>query len=141
MRYEDDVIAFHQKFGHPAPSSPTPLDPETLEFRKKLIREEAEELCQALDTGDPVKIAREAVDLTYVAIGGAVNAGVPFDACWQAVQEANMEKEAPPPGSPRGTKPIKPEGWVSPDERIRAVIEGLQPAVEDYDHCNGQAVS
>ncbi len=127
-----DVEAFHRKFGHPAPAVPTALDAETLAFRQKLIREEAEELCEALATGNPVKIGREMVDLVYVAVGAGVNAGVPFDACWSAVQDANMEKQAPPPGSPRGTKPLKPEGWIPPDDRIAAALEGL---------FGGQAVS
>lgn len=120
-----DVAAFHRKFGHPAPTVPTPLDPETLAFRQRLIREEAEELCEALASGNPVKIGREMVDLVYVAVGAGVNAGVPFDACWSAVQDANMEKQAPPPGSPRGTKPLKPEGWIPPDERILKEITDL----------------
>lgn len=136
-----DVEAFHHKFGHAAPHKPTPLDPETLAFRQKLIREEAEELCEALALGDPVKIGREMVDLVYVAVGAGVNAGVPFDACWDAVQDANMEKQAPPPGSPRGTKPLKPEGWVSPDDRIRNALAALFPARENHDECDGQVVS
>lgn len=122
---QSDVTAFHKKFGHPAPSQPSTIDRETLEFRKKLIMEEARELCEALDTGNPIKIGREMVDLVYVAVGAGVNAGVPFDACWAAVQDANMEKVAPPPGSPRGTKPVKPEGWIPPDDRIAAALEGL----------------
>ena len=127
-----DVAAFHNKFGHAAPSTPTPIDPDTLEFRKKLIREEAGELCEALDTGNKVKICREAVDLIYVAVGALVNAGLPFEEVWEAVQDANMEKVSPPAGSPRGTKPTKPPGWVSPDARIENILEGL---------FGGQAVS
>lgn len=130
---QSDVTDFHLKFGHPAPSLPTALDLETLEFRKRLIMEEAAELCEALDRGDPIKIGREMVDLVYVAVGAGVNAGVPFDACWAAVHEANMEKSAPPPGSPRGTKPGKPEGWVSPDVRIAVALANLSG--------EGQAVS
>jgi predicted HAD superfamily Cof-like phosphohydrolase len=121
-----DVEAFHRKFGHPSPGLPTPLDPETLAFRQRLIREEAEELCEALATGNPVKVGREMADLVYVAVGSGVNAGVPFETCWEAVHEANMEKQAPPLGSPRDTKPLKPEGWVSPNDRIAAALGALR---------------
>ena len=111
---EASVRAFHQKFGHPCPRRHTPLSQATKEFRKRLIREEAEELCEAIDSGDAVKLLQEAADLVYVAVGAAIAAGLPFNEAFGCVHKANMEKT--PTGS--GNKPGKPEGWQPPTAAI-----------------------
>jgi len=107
----DDVSAFHRKFGHPAPVDPHLPSLELMSFRKKLLREECEELCAAIDARDPGAIAAEAVDLVYVAVGTLVMCGLKFSPFWDLVQAANMAK-AP---NPTGGKPLKPAGWKKPD--------------------------
>ena len=127
MSLPTDVHAFHVRFGHPAPALPqVPDAPEWVDHRKDLIKEEARELCDAIDLEDLVKIAREAVDVTYVALGTLVAYGLPAQLCWDAVHNANMRKEP----APLGEKPRKPEGWVSPDENLRGVVEGLLEAAD-----------
>ena len=107
----DDVSDFHKKFGHPAPDAPHLPSLELMSFRKKLLREECEELCDAIDARDPGSIASEAVDLIYVAIGTLVMCGLKFAPFWKLVQKANMAKIP----NPNGGKPLKPTGWRKPD--------------------------
>lgn len=108
---DDEVAAFHGKFAHPAPSAPTLQSQSTLEFRCKLIREEAEELCDALMARDLPAIAAEAIDLLYVTFGTLVVCGLRARPFWRLVHRANMLKEP----NPDGGKPLKPEGWIKPD--------------------------
>lgn len=114
----DYVRDFHLRFGHPAPRKPLTPKKVWVEQRKSLILEEARELCEAIDLGDKVKIAREACDLIYVAVGTLVAYGIPFVRCWLAVHNANMNKEP----APEGQKPTKPEDWLPPDDEISLYI-------------------
>lgn len=114
-----DVADFNAQFKQTVGRrSAFPSDRE-VEFRKDRIREEAAELCEALDERDLVKVACEAVDSIYVTLGALVICGLPFWEVWQAVHEANLEKVP----NPTGGKPLKPEGWCSPEERVRALLE------------------
>ena len=99
-----------------------------MNVRIKLIREEADELVAAIQSRKLHKIAREGIDLTYVAIGTFVDFGLPFRRCWRAVQRANMDKVI----DPKGGKPIKHTEWKSPDKEIEKIIVGrlLQPKEE-----------
>jgi len=108
----EDVSDFHLKFGHPAPTTPndTPYHG-MLVFRCELIREECEELCEAIMGRNLAKIASEAVDVIYVVVGTLVALGLPLMPFWRDVQRANMAKVAAGPRS----KPLKPEGWQKPD--------------------------
>jgi predicted HAD superfamily Cof-like phosphohydrolase len=116
----DDVREFHHRIGDPAPKRVTEPSAEFIQDRKALIMEEARELCEALDSGNIFKIAREAVDLAYVAIGVLVAYNLPFIPVWRAVHKANMAKSPKLPGE---GKPRKPEGWVSPDREINFSIQ------------------
>lgn len=122
-----DVSDFHKKFGHPAPDEPRLPTLELMAFRKKLLREECEELCAAIDARNPSAIAAEAIDLVYVAVGTLVMCGLPFSSFWRLVQAANMAK-AP---NPSGGKPLKPEGWQKPDCRVTAWADDEHPTIWD----------
>lgn len=66
---------------------------ESIELTKKLLREECEELCQALDARDPVAATKELCDLVVVSVGGAgVKYDLPFAPAIQRVHLNNMEK-------------------------------------------------
>ena len=109
---DDDVRDFHEKFGHPAPGQPIRhFNVNVITFRERLIREECDELIEAIHQRSLAKIAAEAVDLIYVVVGTLVALGVPLMPFWRDIQRANMTKET----NPLGGKPIKPEGWVPPD--------------------------
>mgnify|MGYP003663396386 CR=1 FL=1 len=127
--YYDDVKAFHEKFGHPAPASVVrELDDEMLEFRIARIDEEADELVDAIRSRNLAKIAAEAVDLIYVVIGTLVALGLPLIPFWRDVQRANMTKV---PAGPLA-KPIKPEGWVRPNP-AQVLYEYKTSFMEDPD--------
>lgn len=119
MSYEHDVVDFHKKFKHPCPDKPRRPAESWVEFRKKLIIEEAEELCEAIESCSLVKIAREAMDLIYVVIGTMVAFGLPIRRSWSAVHKANMRKEYAGPRK----KPKKPKGWEPPDLAIDEAIK------------------
>ncbi len=109
-----DVRDFHLKFDHPAPAAPDDLTyPNSLDFRVKLIREECDELCEAIEKRDLAAIAAESCDLIYVVLGTLVALGLPFLPFWRDVQRANMAKTV----NPDGGKPIKPFFWKKPDPR------------------------
>lgn len=109
--WDEDVKDFHVKFGHPVAKVPTmpPLD--VMEFRVRLIREETDELVEAIDSRDLRRVAQESVDLIYVVLGTMIVCGLRLAPFWDLVQRANMLKIP----NPAGGKPLKPDGWVKPD--------------------------
>lgn len=132
-RFIKNVTTFHKKHGDPVGSAREL--PGWRERRKKLIMEEARELCEALDSGDLVRIACEVVDVIYVAIGVVVGYGIPLGRCWTAVHEANMRKSTD--RDPNG-KPIKPDYWVGPEEKVRGALRlyGVLPYHDEHETRN-----
>lgn len=65
---------------------------EWAELRKELLREEFNELIEAIDSRDPARIAQEGSDLTYVISGTFVRHGINLDAAVAEVHRANMSK-------------------------------------------------
>ena len=127
------VREFHKAFGHPAPDVPTAQDWELAERRAMWIESECDELriasSDGSSTGEP-NITEQAdayLDIIYFALGGLVELGIEPSAIFDIVQAANMAKLGPdgkPMLHPDG-KVKKPEGWESPDPKIKAHIEGL----------------
>lgn len=117
-----DVMAFYEKFNIPHHTTPTLLDPETLVFRMRRLREELTEFHNAYRTEDLEGCADALVDLVYIALGTAINMGLPWDLLWAEVHRANMEKvrAQKPEDSKHGTTLdiIKPLGWRAPDHRL-----------------------
>jgi predicted HAD superfamily Cof-like phosphohydrolase len=118
----DDVRAFHQAFGHPAPDAPELLTAESARRRAAWIEEEAQELREATT----IEAQADAfIDVIYFAVGGLVNLGVRPGPLWDIVQNANMAKLWPD-GRPRHRqsdgKVIKPEGWEDPGPKLEAEI-------------------
>lgn len=118
-RMQADVLSFHRKFNFPAPDSVELPDQPTLGFRCRLVREEVEELIQAIVDQDLPAIAQEAMDLLYVTLGALVECGLDVDDFWPVVHSANMRKEPNP-----GGKPTKPEGWIKPDFKEIVATQG-----------------
>jgi len=115
-----DVALFQDKFGfdnraHPDPS--TQMDSRLLNFRIRLMMEEFAELVTSMTNEDLSwrewleAVADGAVDTVYTVLGTMCALGVDFQAVWDEVQRANMEKELGP--GPYG-KPMKPFSWVAP---------------------------
>jgi predicted HAD superfamily Cof-like phosphohydrolase len=57
-----------------------------------LLREEVEEFCEAIDSGDPVLMAKEGADLLYVTYGSAIRPGIDLHVAFRIVHESNMSK-------------------------------------------------
>ena len=124
--YIDDVEELRKKFELPIASEPTLLDRETLQFRVKFLMEEVSELVKAHNDRDLVAAADAIVDIVYVAFGGALEMGLPFDKLWNAVHAANIAKIKVDPENLGKRKfvhdLIKPAGWVSPEIKIAEIL-------------------
>lgn len=102
---------------------------EWADLRKRLLREELEEVIQALDSGDILNLAQELADLVYVAYGTAFVPGIDLDAAVAEVHRANMSKLGPDgqfEERPDG-KILKGRHYRPPDMRV-AVHETRNPA-------------
>lgn len=123
-----DVEAFHRACDVPVLASPR-IVPERVELRRDILREEAEETDTALADGDLVALADGLADTIYVAIGTALEFGIPLDAVWAEVQRSNMAKRDPATGSVRRRedgKVLKPANWVPPN--IAGIIASALPS-------------
>jgi predicted HAD superfamily Cof-like phosphohydrolase len=118
-----DVIAMHRKYGLGITARPLAPSAECIKHRIDMINEETDELIEAIESGDLVKIAREAVDVIAVVLGTIIVYGLPYRNIWRAVHTANMRK-AVAQGNTKAAKPIKPPGWKSPDQDIKVAIYG-----------------
>ena len=62
------------------------------DLRVELIREELEELKDALKEKDEVEVADALTDLLYVVYGAGHAFGIPLDKCFEEVHASNMSK-------------------------------------------------
>lgn len=132
MSYFEDVKKFHDKFGLTYDGPPRVLSAEELGFRWRFLKEEIDEVREALQEEDLAQVAGELADLVWIANGIAHRMGLNMDAHWAAIREANMSKvkaSAENPGK-RGSAMdiVKPEGWKRPNhdeilERTRQTVE------------------
>lgn len=119
-----DVLAFHRKFcSDLIGTTPAEPDPTAIHIRKELIREEINELFDAMTDGDLPGIADGIADAIYVLIGAAVTYGVDLRPVWDAVHRANMAKTGG--GRREDGKILKPRGWIAPD--IKGILEHQCP--------------
>lgn len=86
----DMVEDFMNAFGQDVEK--TPVMTGVAELRYELIREELEEMREALDTKDLVGIADALADLLYVVYGAGHSFGLDLDACFNEVHRSNMSK-------------------------------------------------
>lgn len=107
-----DVLAFHRKFGAVIGSTPAVPDEATVILRYRLIREEQNELVNAMIDNDLPGIAKEITDSIYVLVGTAISYGISLPEVWDAVQAANLSKSQDKRGD---GKVQKGENYISPD--------------------------
>ena len=105
---------FMDAFGQEVKTEPEFPDFSTRELRLELIREEYEELEEAIENRDIVEVADALTDLLYVIYGAGHAFGIDLDACYTEVHYSNMSKLGPD-GTPlkrEDGKVIKgPEFW------------------------------
>lgn len=116
-----DVHDFHRVFDHPRNFTPTMQPHSRKEARADWIDEEVRELREASTLFDA---ADAYLDIVYFAIGGLVEMGINPGELWRIVHGANMAKVQPDGSVKRREdgKIIKPEGWVPPDNDLKAEI-------------------
>lgn len=67
-------------------------DENITKLRLKLIKEELEELEQALNDKNLLEVADALTDILYVTYGAGHSFGINLDACFEEVQRSNMSK-------------------------------------------------
>jgi predicted HAD superfamily Cof-like phosphohydrolase len=124
---DDDAIAgmvreFHVAFDLPINDATRTLN----KLRADLIREEAAETAEAVESGDLEHMAKELADLAYVAYGAALTLGIDLDVAIAAVHASNMSKLVD--GKPvmrEDGKVLKGPNYAPPD-MSRAVVRALR---------------
>jgi len=86
----EKVSEFMNAFGQTVETKPTWTS--VSELRYELIREELEELREALDVKDIIGVADALTDLLYVVYGAGHSFGIPLDKCFEEVHNSNMSK-------------------------------------------------
>ncbi len=88
----EDVKIFMQTFGQMVRTKPQFPDEKTTQLRFDLIKEELNELEQAMKTKNLKEIADALTDILYVTYGAGYAYGINLDKCFREVQRANMSK-------------------------------------------------
>ena len=86
------VKTFMQTFGQDVKSSPAFSTDKINDLRYNLIKEELDELKQALDNKDLLEVADALTDILYVTYGAGHAFGIDLDKCFDEVQNSNMSK-------------------------------------------------
>ena len=92
MNNADKVKHFMTTFGQEVKEAPAFPDTKTVELRYELIREELEELKEAMNEMDIIEVADALTDILYVTYGAAHAYGIDIQACFDEVQDSNMSK-------------------------------------------------
>ena len=87
-----DVKTFMETFGQMVRTKPQFPDEKTMQLRCDLIKEELNELEQAMKSKDLKEIADALTDILYVTYGAGYAYGIDLDKCFKEVQRANMSK-------------------------------------------------
>ncbi len=119
------VRAFHERFDVAIGDRPARQSRAVHELRARLIREEAEEVVTALESGSVAEIASELADLLYVTYGTAVSLGIDIRPVFDAVHRANMAKVGG--GRRADGKVLKPPGWRPADIASVIAAQGGAP--------------
>jgi len=88
----EDVKTFMKTFGQTVRTKPQIPDDKTMQLRFDLIKEELNELEQAMKEKNLKEIADALTDILYVTYGAGFAYGVDLDKCFKEVQRANMSK-------------------------------------------------
>ena len=86
------VKTFMQTFGQEVKSKPSFSSDKINELRYNLIREELDELKQAINNKDILEVADALTDILYVTYGAGHAFGIDLDSCFDEVQNSNMSK-------------------------------------------------
>ena len=88
----DDVKTFMQTFGQEVKIKTELPEEKIVKLRYHLIKEELNELQNAIKTKDLKEIADALTDILYVTYGAGHAYGIDLDKCFKEVQKSNMSK-------------------------------------------------
>ena len=88
----EDVKIFMKTFGQMVVTKSQFPDEKTMQLRFDLIKEELDELEQAMKTKNLTEVADALTDILYVTYGAGCAYGINLDKCFKEVQRANMSK-------------------------------------------------
>ena len=86
------VKKFMEKFGQEIKEKAGFPDNKITSLRYDLIKEELDELKQAIEQKDIKEVADALTDILYVTYGAGHAFGINLDACFEEVQNSNMSK-------------------------------------------------
>lgn len=88
----EKVKTFMETFGQEVKTKPEFPDLDTVSLRYDLIKEELQELFEAMGDKNIVEVADALTDILYVTYGAGHAFGIDLDACFDEVQRSNMSK-------------------------------------------------
>ena len=88
----ESVKKFMQTFGQEVKSKAEFPKEKIVQLRYELIKEELEELNQAIKEKDIKEVADALADILYVTYGAGHAFGIDLDECFNEVQQSNMSK-------------------------------------------------
>ena len=88
----EKVGIFMKTFGQDVKQSSSFSTEKINELRVSLIKEELDELIEAINKKDLVEVADALTDILYVTYGAGHAFGINLDECFQEVQNSNMSK-------------------------------------------------
>ena len=88
----NDVKTFMETYGQEVKTKSEFPDEKIVKLRIDLIKEELEELEEAIKNKDIVAVADALTDILYVTYGAGHSFGINLDKCFTEVQKSNMSK-------------------------------------------------
>ena len=86
------VRIFMKTFGQEVKNKPSFSSDKINKLRIDLIKEELEELAEAMNNNDLLEVADALTDILYVTYGAGHAFGIDLDKCFDEVQNSNMSK-------------------------------------------------
>ena len=86
------VKTFMKTFGQEVKTKPSFSTDKINSLRYDLIKEELEELKEAMENKDLLEVADALTDVLYVTYGAGHAFGIDLDKCFEEVQRSNMSK-------------------------------------------------
>ena len=111
------VGTFMKTFGQEVKTSPSLSTDKINKLRIDLIKEELEELTEAMNKKDLLEVADALTDILYVTYGAGHAFGIDLDKCFDEVQNSNMSKldENGKPIYDESGKVMKGPNYYKPD--------------------------
>ena len=113
----DKVGTFMKTFGQEVKNKPSFSNDKINKLRIDLIKEELEELTEAMQKKDLLEVADALTDILYVTYGAGHAFGINLDKCFDEVQNSNMSKlgEGGKPIYNESGKVMKGPNYFKPD--------------------------